>query len=311
LNRVSVVIPAYNCETFIGRALTSVRNQTVPAHEVIVVDDGSTDRTEQVVREHPEVIYIRQVNRGVSAARNVGIERATGTWVALLDADEEWLPLKTERQLTLLERNPEIVWAACNCERIDRTGRHSLVPSDGYPRTLSHDIVPYFQSLIEGGFTYTTSALLIHRSVFEQVGGFDEQLRISGDRDLLWRVALRFPRLVYDREASLIWHAATPNSITKVSRERSVSLQMFCKNMRRNAAAGITDPAALRYARDVTFSYLTRYAAREIQLKPEVVAEARSLLRLRLLERALLSGLQLLPAPAARLAARLVQPSFH
>jgi glycosyltransferase involved in cell wall biosynthesis len=307
---VSVVIPAYNCETFIGRALTSALQQTVPPHEVIVVDDGSTDRTEQAVREHPGVTYVRQINSGVSAARNVGIGMATGTWVALLDADEEWLPQKTERQLRLLHEHSDVVWAACNCERIDRTGRHSLVPAGGYPRTPSGDVVPYFESVI-AGFSYTTSALLIKRSVFDEVGRFDEGLRISGDRDFLWRLALQFPRLAYDREASLIWHAATPNSITKVSKERSVSLQMFCKNIRRNAAAGVTDPAALRYARDVTFSYLTRHAAREIQLKPGVVAEARSLLRLTLPERALLSSLQLLPAPAARLAARLVQPSFH
>ncbi|SNS67406.1 Glycosyltransferase involved in cell wall bisynthesis [Geodermatophilus saharensis] len=98
--RVSVVIPTYNSATFLVEALESVLAQTCPVHEVIVVDDGSTDGTGAALRPYADrVVLLRQDNSGVSAARNNGLARATGDWVAFLDADDIWLPDKIERQL--------------------------------------------------------------------------------------------------------------------------------------------------------------------------------------------------------------------
>lgn len=105
---VSVVIPAYNAEHLIGDALTSVRAQTLPCAEVIVVDDGSTDATAVVVKAFPEVRYLRQENSGPSRARNTGVVAAQGKYVAFLDADDLWLEHKLERQMALLERDPDL-----------------------------------------------------------------------------------------------------------------------------------------------------------------------------------------------------------
>ena len=108
---ISVVIPAFNVGKFIARTLDSVLAQTRAADEIIVVDDGSTDNTAEVVRSYgTKVNFIQQDNAGASTARNTGIKAAQSEWVAFLDGDDEWLPEKLEVQLSLPERNPEWAW---------------------------------------------------------------------------------------------------------------------------------------------------------------------------------------------------------
>ena len=110
--RVSVVIPAYNSAAFLPETLESVLAQTHPPDEIFVVDDGSTDDTKQVaIRYSPHVTYIRQQNQGVSAARNLGIERSKGNWVCFLDADDLWHTNKLARQLEEVQKNPETLFS--------------------------------------------------------------------------------------------------------------------------------------------------------------------------------------------------------
>ena len=105
--RVSVVIPTYNRAGTVGRAIASALAQTDQDREIIVVDDGSTDATAAVVARLGDAVrYVRQENRGVAAARNRGIREARGAYVAFLDSDDEWLPEKLDRQVTVLEREP-------------------------------------------------------------------------------------------------------------------------------------------------------------------------------------------------------------
>ena len=120
---VSAVIPAYNAGKYVGRAIESVLAQTRKADEIIVVDDGSTDDTAEVVERFGDAVrFIRQENAGASFARNTGIEAATSDWIAFLDADDEWLPNKLKLQTEHLERNPNLVWTTgnyirCYCSR--------------------------------------------------------------------------------------------------------------------------------------------------------------------------------------------------
>ena len=104
MESVSVIIPCFNSQSTIGDAIRSVINQTYPIHEIIVVDDGSTDNSANFVSEHfPMVTLIKQANMGVSKARNVGIQSATGKWVAFVDADDIWLPDKLRLQFEELK----------------------------------------------------------------------------------------------------------------------------------------------------------------------------------------------------------------
>ena len=114
-NSISVVIPAYNSAAQLARALDSVLAQTRPAEEILVVDDGSTDATAEVARSYGDAVrLIAQANAGAAAARNAGIRAARGTWIAFLDADDEWLPDRLALQTDILDRRPDLVWVSGN-----------------------------------------------------------------------------------------------------------------------------------------------------------------------------------------------------
>ena len=195
---VSVVIPAYNCADFIAEALDSVVGQDYPAIEVIVVDDGSTDDTCDIVtRYRGAVTLIRQANAGAAVARNEGMRRARGEYVALLDADDVWLPGKLRLQVGHLGRHPNV--AMC-C-----TGWHLLHPdaAGGYhfERPAAPESVPvdpkcagwiYCQLLLE--CEVWTSTVLMRRDFGERVGGFDPGLRRGQDYDY-WLRASRLTRI--------------------------------------------------------------------------------------------------------------------
>lgn len=120
---VAAVVPAYNSAQFLPGAIASIRQQTAAIDEIIVVDDGSTDDTAAVVRRlGSDIRYIRQDNSGPSAARNAGIEAARSHWIALLDADDTWVPDKTRRQLALAERFPDLALIASDRSEVDATG---------------------------------------------------------------------------------------------------------------------------------------------------------------------------------------------
>lgn len=174
---ISVVIPAYNAAPYVARAIESVLNQTVAPTEVIVVDDGSTDRTAQVVEGYePSVRLLRRTqNGGPAAARNSGIRATTGEWIALLDADDSWLPRKLERQLPWLADPAVGVVHALWTTMDDQTP----------PPVVG------FQELWERNRIIASSAV-IRRSALAAVGGFDESRSLLALEDYnLWlRLAL-------------------------------------------------------------------------------------------------------------------------
>ena len=182
---VSVVVPTYNRADLVCRALASVEAQTVPAAQIVVVDDGSTDGTgERLARQFPRVEVVRQPNRGVSAARNAGIAAARQRWIAFLDSDDEWLPEKLERQLRALAASGLRV---CHCDEIWlRAGRR---------------VNPRRRHAKRGGRIYvdclplcaiSPSAVLVERDVLARVGPFDERLPVCEDYDMWLRVTARF-----------------------------------------------------------------------------------------------------------------------
>ena len=189
---VSVVVPTFDRASVLPRALDSVIEQTRLPAEVIVVDDGSTDATAELVESRfPGVRLLRQENRGVSAARNRGIEASRGEWIALLDSDDEWRPRKLEMQLSALEAQPDL--RICHTDEIwIRKGRRVN------PRQIHAK---------HGGWIFehclplcamSPSSIVIHRSIFEAVGMFNEALPACEDYDLWLRICSRYPVLYLD-----------------------------------------------------------------------------------------------------------------
>lgn len=183
---VSVIIPTYNQPEFLVEAVDSVLAQTYPHVEVIVVDDGSRDHTAQVVADRygERVRYIYQENAGTAAARNTGIEAATGELIALLDHDDRWLPQKLERQVPYFANHPEA--------GLVFTGGRSFDGRDG--RTLSEFETAAtldFHDLLEWCYIVCATTMFPKR-VVEEVGGFDAKLRGSDDWDMWIRISARY-----------------------------------------------------------------------------------------------------------------------
>ena len=187
---VSVIIPTYNHATFLPSALESVFAQTSHPLEVIVVDDGSTDETAEVLRAYEgRIRVLTQPNRGVAAARNGGAALASGELLAFLDADDAWHPAKLERQVACFGSEPSVGLVHCGVEEVDGRGRQLRTRLDGMGGWVSPEMLRFRQGVILGG----GSAAVIRRAAFLDVGGFDETLSTSADWDLYYRIARRYP----------------------------------------------------------------------------------------------------------------------
>ena len=187
---ISVIIPAFNRAHTLPKALDSVLSQTLKPREIIVVDDGSTDETNAVLANYPGLCIISQDNRGVSAARNVGIEKAGGEWLAFLDSDDEWLKEKLEKQWDAiciddkLICHTEEIWIR-NGKRVNPMKKHQKFGGWIYERCLPLCVI-------------SPSSVMIHRSVFKDVGVFDESLEVCEDYDLWLRICAKYSVLFID-----------------------------------------------------------------------------------------------------------------
>jgi hypothetical protein len=183
--RVSVIIPLYNLRAFVAEAIESVRAQTLPAADVelVVVDDGSTDDGAAIVARYaPSVRYLRQENRGLSAARNAGIRATQAPVLTFLDADDRILPEKLGMQLDVLAASPGIGAVYTGYGYIDAAG--APLPERGSPRQEG-DLLP---ALLLGNLV-PPHAVMVRRALVEHAGGFDETLTSVEDWDLWLRIS--------------------------------------------------------------------------------------------------------------------------
>jgi len=182
----SVIIPTFNRAAFLAEAIDSVLAQTEKDFELIVVDDGSTDQTSELVAAYGKQIhYLFQPNAGVSAARNFGIRHAKGRFITFLDSDDLWLPKKLSRQIEWMAVHPDImlcytdeIWIRRGV-RVNQKKIHAKAGGWIYPLCLPRCLI-------------SPSAVLMRRELFDAAGLFDEQLPICEDYDLWLRVASRF-----------------------------------------------------------------------------------------------------------------------
>ena len=204
---VSVIIPTYNRCELLPRAIDSVLAQSLPAREICVVDDGSSDDTRQLMASrYPEIDYIYQDNRGVSAARNLGVMNSAAPWLAFLDSDDAWLAHKLETQMAAIEAAPGAELVHCD-EIWMRRGRR--VNAVARYRKRGGDIFSQCLQLC----AMAPSAVLLRRSRFDQLGGFDETLPACEDYDLWLRYCSR-DEVVYIDEPLLTRYAGHADQLS-------------------------------------------------------------------------------------------------
>lgn len=212
--RVSVLIPTYNCGRFLGQAIDSVLAQTFTDHEIIVVDDGSTDDTASVVARYPQVKYIQREHCGVSPARNAAIAAATGEIVVFLDADDLWLPEKLEKQVAYLDENPDCMLVFTKAENFyqDEKTEQGVRQQELFNSSLERCII----------------TCAIRRSVFEKYGVFRTDYPHGEDTQFMFRLSISglsldhclpealYQRRIHDSNISLTHESAGPDRVMAI-----------------------------------------------------------------------------------------------
>jgi glycosyltransferase involved in cell wall biosynthesis len=195
---VSVIIPTFNNGPYIAEAVESALAQTITPSEIVIVDDGSTDQTEAVVRQFGDKVrYIKQSNAGACSARNRGIAESNSEFIAFLDADDKWFPEKLDRQLVCFYDDSQIGLVHCGMREFNsQSGNaigHNIAGIEGW---AAHDILRWETSQLIG----TGSTIIVRRSVIDDVGGFDEDLTHGEDWEFCLRVARKY-KIGFVREA--------------------------------------------------------------------------------------------------------------
>lgn len=185
---VSVIIPTYNRGGRISNAIESALNQTYTNIEVIVIDDGSTDNTQKIMREHyyrnEKVKYYYQDNNGVSTARNKGILKSKGAFIAFLDSDDSWEPNKLELQVSILKKFDDVYFVASK-------QRKSMTQEDELEEVIFKKLL-YSNSIV-------TSSVLLKKEVFNYLNGFKNDQKYSEDYNLWLRLSFRYRGLIINR----------------------------------------------------------------------------------------------------------------
>ena len=236
-HKVSVIIPIYNRADLLPRAMSSVLNQTFQDFELIIVDDGSTDNTKQVVEEFQKkdkrIKYIWQENSGGPAKpRNIGIKDSQGEYIAFLDSDDDWLPEKLEKQLEIFEKNRQTNLGFVGCNAL-------IVKEDKIQEYKTPKYKNILPKILENDFIWSCSSVIIKKLVLDKVGFFDENLKIGDDWDMWIRI------IIYDYSFDFVdeplfkyyihsENTSAPKNIKKMVVENNYILEKYKKYYEQN-----------------------------------------------------------------------------
>ena len=236
---VSIIIPTRNREALVAAAIDSVLNQTQQDFELIVVDDGSTDATQEVVRAYGKRISCLRIDHaGPSAARNCGIAAAQADLIAFLDSDDLWMPRKLERQLAHYSSNADVVvsqtrevWIR-NGVRVNARAKHRMYSGWIYEHCLPLCIV-------------SPSSVMIHRKVFDHVGLFDESMPACEDYDLWLRIAPHYPIHLIDEELIIKYGGHVDQQSRRIPALDRLRIKAICKSLDSKALTDTQRSAAV------------------------------------------------------------------
>ena len=187
---VSVIIPTYNRAKLVVQAIESVLNQTYRKIEIIVVDDGSTDNTLEVLKQYEgNIKYIFQERSERSKARNEGYRHSRGDFISFLDSDDLWLPTKIEKQIEVMNERPDVDVVYTGIEFIDGNGK--LLVGDTCWDSPQREVL-YEDLMTHNVITGTTSSVMVRRTCLDKVGLFDDSMNTCEDLDLYRRIAQNY-----------------------------------------------------------------------------------------------------------------------
>lgn len=246
---ISVIIPSYNCKKTISESINSIINQSFAAHEIIVVDDGSTDNSFDYIKMmFPGVRLYKQENKGPASARNFGISVARGNWIAFLDSDDKLCYNALEAYNKLVKNDPSLNWIAGAYVK-EFNYKNILILYEG--KELRNGIIENVFNAYQD-FKHkvtdeliTTCSVLIKKKVFENVGKFNEQLFFGEDLDLWFRISLKYPKIGYIKSPVFTYNKIDitsnynyrSNELARI--KKSWSSTNFFDNERKNDASKI------------------------------------------------------------------------
>jgi len=205
---ISVIIPTYNCDKYICEALDSVLHQTYSDYEIIVIDDGSTDTTREIIENRFQAVrYYYVENNGVSAARNLGISMAQGELIAFLDSDDKWLPEKLEKQVALFEANETVGLVFTENYFFNEQGISEFT-ANKKSRLMHGNIV---RNIFLNSYV-VTSTVMVRRSIFDHVGMFEEELSVAEDDNMWMRIGIKYGIALLDEK--LVQYRMTAGSLS-------------------------------------------------------------------------------------------------
>jgi len=213
--KISVIIPLYNKEKEIKRALDSVLCQTFQNYEVIIVDDHSIDEGTAIVKSlhDPRITLIEQEHRGVSFTRNHGVNKASSEYIAFLDADDAWMPHHLETIIRLMEKYPEAGMFSTAYKIQIGEGNIRWANFRGIPNPPWEGLLPdYFKSTALGYWPVITSNVVIPKKIFNEMGGFPEGYWFGEDGDLWGKIALKYP-VAFSWEFGALYHWDASNRL--------------------------------------------------------------------------------------------------
>jgi glycosyltransferase involved in cell wall biosynthesis len=221
-NKISVIIPVYNGEKTIKQTLESVLNQTLFDLEIIVINDGSTDKTKEIVNSicDSRLQIFSYKNAGLSASRNRGLFQAIGEFVAFIDADDLWTPDKLESQFKALQENQQAAVAYSWTDYIDTEGK--FIKSGKYPTATGN----IYSKLLLSNILENGSNPLIRKQAFDTVGNFDESLTAAEDWDMWLRLASHY-EFVLVPKAQILYRVSANSMSTNLKIQEVASLQVI------------------------------------------------------------------------------------
>lgn len=286
----SVIIPAYNAAGTLSRSLDSVLAQTWPAHEIIVVDDGSTDGTGEIVNSYAErVRYVRQDNAGPSAARNLGVAMASSEWITFLDADDWYYPERLAQHAQMIASDPALDFLVGNFDYRDNTGAllHASMTTSAFGRELLAQYGEHGQTVMEdaalGRFITAqfsdTRMLTLPRATFLELGGFPSELRICEDVVLLLKLCARSRRAGISCTAGAVY-LVHDSGLIRSDRLRAQTETVRALRNQADAMKTVPSPIRTAWKQLVKSAYLNLayYLARHGQRSAAIQNLARSFL---------------------------------